>query len=419
MSNNTMDSKFVLQLYRRLRAHNIKPDMFNDEGNVTNDPEEASRLYIKSPNMMITVDSNTVTINKGSRVKYADIKPLIDTIKTLTKDYLMDFNFRTFGKSVKPKDFSNKAEDATLTEDYKNYHGVTSFTNLQGGKRTSYKTLDNKRGLIIKHNCNVQKNPNKRKNPCSYESIYVKNGYERIHYPVNYIIGAMAFARHLVKEGSPTDQVADAIKKMSVVAFECKKIVKILKEYNEGDYFNTIDLLDFVKDNFERKLKQTSRTIRYYPAKQDIENEFIPLLHDQDNDYSKLMLPKDERLDQYEETLAIAQSYLENKDMLGEEKKSQKIEEQLVESGLVDQDTIDLTNLLEFDTIHDRLLFVLNESIYGHNYGTREYNTIKSLVKKVQTNRGKSSKKNFGKRRSQGSKMVNKMKKSARAKHNK
>ena len=85
----------------------------NSAGETVIDPTEASRFVIKQPNILVRLDKATETVSMGVREDF-DNHDLRDSVKHLANDYLMNFDFKIFGKVLKPKsetiDIAQKSE---------------------------------------------------------------------------------------------------------------------------------------------------------------------------------------------------------------------------------------------------------------------------------------------------------------------
>ena len=74
----------------------------NAEGETVIDHTEASRFVIKEPNILVRLDQGSETVSMGVREDF-DNHELRQSLKRLAVDYLMNFDFKIFGKVLKPK----------------------------------------------------------------------------------------------------------------------------------------------------------------------------------------------------------------------------------------------------------------------------------------------------------------------------
>ncbi|MDA8897710.1 hypothetical protein N9I83_01625 [bacterium] len=90
------------KVFNLLAGSGYEISSLNSEGEKVIDPVEASRFVVNQPNILVRLDKATETLSMGVREDY-DNDNLRDGLKHLANDYLMNFDFRIFGKALRPK----------------------------------------------------------------------------------------------------------------------------------------------------------------------------------------------------------------------------------------------------------------------------------------------------------------------------
>ena len=90
------------KVFNLLAGSGYEISSLNSEGEKVIDPVEASRFVVNQPNILVRLDKATETLSMGVREDY-DNDTLRDGLKHLANDYLMNFDFRIFGKALRPK----------------------------------------------------------------------------------------------------------------------------------------------------------------------------------------------------------------------------------------------------------------------------------------------------------------------------
>ena len=75
----------------------------NDED--TLDPEVGVRFYSNDPNIMVTIDkeNNELKLSKSKHVQDDRMDSIHKGIQNIAQDSLFSFDYKIFGKSIKPK----------------------------------------------------------------------------------------------------------------------------------------------------------------------------------------------------------------------------------------------------------------------------------------------------------------------------
>jgi hypothetical protein len=100
------------KMFSLLKGNGLKIKIFDNDGNEVTDPAMGRRFFITSPNIMVTIDedSNSVEFSKGADVDNDSIKKVENGIKRLANEFQMDSSLKVFGKSIQPRDYSYQAK---------------------------------------------------------------------------------------------------------------------------------------------------------------------------------------------------------------------------------------------------------------------------------------------------------------------
>ena len=99
------------KLFALLKGNGLKIRIFDEDGNDTSDPEQGRRFFVTNPNIMVTIDetSNSIELSKGSGATHG-VAHLQKAIKQLADQFLMNSGIKVFGKSIRPKDYAYQAK---------------------------------------------------------------------------------------------------------------------------------------------------------------------------------------------------------------------------------------------------------------------------------------------------------------------
>lgn len=239
-------------------GHELK--MFNsDDGKSTADPKEARYFWVENPNYMLYISdqSNEIKMHLGEDASIKDpaIKKIMNTIRTVAKEYMLDFDLRTFGKKIKPKNYAftvNKNEEQKMNDVFNE-----GMSPLAGSTRTSRQTLENAR-LIIKHRAPVNEEQRGSRSR-NISAIFIENADgERFKYPYKHLNGARAMARHVSTGGVPSDMVGEAIIGQSSDLAKLKEFMNVVNkqglvnENNRSIVANVKQKMESIKESIKR-----------------------------------------------------------------------------------------------------------------------------------------------------------------------
>ena len=248
------------KIMRILQGNGLSPKLFsNMDGKSVAVPEEARYFYIQNPNIMIFLDdeSSEIKFHIGEDVDIdtSSVSKLIKLVKNLARSNLMDFDIRTFGKHIEPKNYVFNIEKNKEQE--MNDVLEEGLSPLEGSTKTSRQTLENVR-LIIRHKkpVNEEQRGSRSRN---ISAIFVENSDgERFKYPHKHLSGARAMARHVSNGGVPSDMVGEAIIEQTTTLVKLKEFINIVNkqglvnEANRDVVLNVKRQIESVKENINR-----------------------------------------------------------------------------------------------------------------------------------------------------------------------
>ena len=196
------------KVFNLLKGYGFAVDTFDKEGKVVGDPAEAVRFYVNDPDLLATlnVPEEQIKFSVSANTEETDI--LRKQLKQLAQSYLMNLDFRVFGKTLKP--ISDAISVARSTKET----GMESVTEanlgpVSGSVKTSYQPLDNVK-IIVKHSKDVNEEVRGSRSR-NISKIFIQANEERYLFPSKNLHGARAMARHIHNGGTMHDTVAESI----------------------------------------------------------------------------------------------------------------------------------------------------------------------------------------------------------------
>jgi len=222
-------------------------------------PEEARFFYVKEPNMMVHIDGATTElkfhIGEDVDIDNEQISNMMKQLKSLARMNMLDFDIRSFGKHIEPKNYAYKVkqnQEQTMTD-----HVNEGMGPLSGSSKTSRQTLENVR-LILKHRAPVNEESRGSRSR-NISAIFVETGEgERFKYPFIHLNGARAMARHVASGGETHDMVGEAIIEMSDNLARLKEFMnlvnkqELVNETNRSDVWNVKRSVQSIKEKVQR-----------------------------------------------------------------------------------------------------------------------------------------------------------------------
>ena len=96
------------KVFALLKGNGLSIKIFDDTGAEVIDPMLGRRFFVAKPNVMVTIDeeSNSIEFNKSKSANDDQILALQKSIKRVANEFLMNFTVKVFGRTIQPKDYS-------------------------------------------------------------------------------------------------------------------------------------------------------------------------------------------------------------------------------------------------------------------------------------------------------------------------
>ena len=248
------------KVMKLMQGSGLQMKMFDaTEGKSVATPDNARYFYVKEPNMMVHIDDSTrelkFHIGEDIDIDNPDINNMMKQLKTMARTNMLDFDIRSFGKHIEPKNYTYKIEqnkEQTMTDNVNEGMGP-----LSGSSKTSRQTLENVR-LIVKHQKAVNEEQRGARSR-NISSLFVENADgERFKYPFKHLNGARAMARHVSTGGVPSDVVGESIVELSSNLAKLKEFMnvvnkqKLVNESNRSVVSNVKRSMNAIKESIKR-----------------------------------------------------------------------------------------------------------------------------------------------------------------------
>ena len=99
--------------YNLLKGYGYQIDTFNKVGEVVGDPADAIRFFVEDPNLLVTLNVPDEEIRLSISKNTEETDKLRKQLENLSKDYLMNLDFRVFGRTLKPSSESTDVAKET------------------------------------------------------------------------------------------------------------------------------------------------------------------------------------------------------------------------------------------------------------------------------------------------------------------
>jgi len=211
-----------------LKGANLDIILYNNSGEKTLDPKDATRFYVINGDMLVTLRINDnqveLVVQIGSDFNLEQNKTLLKNIKSVTHNAMGEYKLRRFNKNIQPKDFSHQS----VTEGY---------SKAFGSLKTSYIQMENCR-LIIKHSKGVNEEVRGSRSR-NIHSLFIEDAQgNRTRFPHKYMAGAKAMAMHVNNGGVFEDTKGNAILSMCEEISDLNQFINHVKRnslVNEGN----------------------------------------------------------------------------------------------------------------------------------------------------------------------------------------
>ena len=257
--------------YNLLKGYGFNIDTFNKVGEVVGDPAEAIRFFVEDPNLLVTLNVPDEEIRLSISKNTEQTDKLRKQLENLSKDYLMNLDFRVFGRTLKPS--SDSVDVAKETNMKEEAIKEASLGPVQGSLKTSYQPLDNVK-LIVKHSKPVNEEIRGARSR-NISKIFIQANEERFYFPSKNLQGARAMARHIYNGGAMHDSIGESIVQMCKDFGTLKEFIRYVNKkglINE-DNQEYVTLARQQMDNIRTSFKRVAGVKTYSKAVESITDE--------------------------------------------------------------------------------------------------------------------------------------------------
>tara|TARA_B100001057_G_scaffold167385_1_gene168059 strand:+ start:1508 stop:2767 length:1260 start_codon:yes stop_codon:yes gene_type:complete len=263
----------------------------NDED--TLDPEVGVRFYSNDPNIMVTIDkeNNELKLSKSKHVEDERMDSIHKGIQNIAQDSLFSFDYKIFGKSIKPKHSNYKAKINKMKQEQESVTEA-SLGKMYGSMKTSYQPLDSVK-IIVRHGKPVNEEVRGARSR-QISKLFIQRGDERFALPHKSLAGARAMARHVHNGGEIHDSVGSAINEMVNNIDSLSKFARYVENKNLVNEENN-GLVILAKEsvqNLRSSLKKLSGAKSYAKAVETIDFTNSLEITNEESDLSDLFVEK-------------------------------------------------------------------------------------------------------------------------------
>ena len=263
----------------------------NDED--TLDPEVGVRFFSNDPNIMVTIDkeNNELKLSKSKHVEDDRMDSIHKGIQNLAQDSLFSFDYKIFGKSIKPKHSNYKAKINKMKQEQESVTEA-SLGKMYGSMKTSYQPLDSVK-IIVRHGKPVNEEIRGARSR-QISKLFIQRGDERFALPHKSLAGARAMARHVHNGGEIHDSVGTAINEMVNNIDSLSKFARYVENKNlvNEDNTNLVILAKESVQNLRSSLKKLSGAKSYAKAVETIDFTNSLEITNEESDLSDLFVEK-------------------------------------------------------------------------------------------------------------------------------
>ena len=243
-----------------IKGSGYRLEMFTEKGDSTLDDREARRFFLKPSNIMVTISEEDaiLKLHKPDTVELEEIENLHATLKNLSRKYRLNFDFKSFGHSLKPKDYVHQAIKSINDEELAMKQMAEGMSPMAGSTKSSYQLVDDNVKLIVRHSKPVDETVRGSRSR-NIKALFIENGAgERFQYPHIHLAGARAMARHVSMGGTPYDSIGNHVAKLSE---DYKKLQRFMRYAKSNNVVNeeTSNIIEAIKDRYQDIRKSLSR----------------------------------------------------------------------------------------------------------------------------------------------------------------
>lgn len=245
-------SSVAEKVFSVLKGFGFGVDSFDLSGKQVVDPTEATRFVVSEPNILVRLDPSTETLILNTSEDLGDHK-VRKMLKNISDDYLMNFDFKIFGKKLKAK---GESTDIARQTEKDMADVMEGFGTLSGSSKTSYQTLENIK-IVVKHRKPVNEEVRGSRSR-QIHSIFIQRGDERFKLPENNLAMARAMARHVQKGGEVFDEVGNKLVEMATDLRKLREFTRyvqnnnIVNEDNHEYVTLAFENIEQIKDTFKK-----------------------------------------------------------------------------------------------------------------------------------------------------------------------
>lgn len=188
--------------------------MGDENAKKTLDSSKAERFYVQDLHSMVFVDKaeDKIKLYVSNMADADAVEKLKSSIQKTADHFMLGFSVKNYGKKLEPKDFAFQI-------------AVQESTNMTGTTKSSYQSLNGGK-LIIRHTKSINAESRGSRSR-SIKSIFVENkDGERFQFPVKWLTGARAMARHVGAGGYPHDATGSTIRSLSEEYTALRKFIR-------------------------------------------------------------------------------------------------------------------------------------------------------------------------------------------------
>lgn len=244
-------SSIAEKVFNVLKGFGYGVNSYDVSGKQVVDPADATRFVVNDPNILVRLDPSTETIVLNTSEDLSNHK-VRTMIKNIGNDYLMNVDYKVFGKTLKAK---GESQDIQRQSEKDMADVMEGFGTLSGSSKTSYQSLDNVK-IVVKHRKPVNEEVRGARSR-NIHSIYIQRGEERFKLPENNLAMARAMARHVQKGGEVFDEVGTKITEMATDLRKLREFTRyvqfnnIVNEENQEYVTLAFENIEQIKDTFK------------------------------------------------------------------------------------------------------------------------------------------------------------------------
>ena len=269
------------RVFKILKSRGFSLKMYKENGEIAYDPSyEARKFFIEKEGIMVSVNSNgensEIKVYLSDENDLEQMKPLLQSLRQAANFYGLLFNIRKYGKKMKPKEFAFLAYKAQQEE--KMNESVEIFeskdmSRLYGSKNLSYQKIGKPTRLIIKHSRPIDENKFAARTR-NIDKIFIETYEgERFKFPVNWIQGARAMARHITEEGVWNDDISNYIKNLSEEYRNLRLFSRHTEKNLNEDAKNIFEIVKLRANQISNEVRKMQGPLSYRKFSENFQSE--------------------------------------------------------------------------------------------------------------------------------------------------